>query len=274
MGTWGPKLYEDDITEDVRGHYQDELHWGKTGPEITKEMMEGFSDWIEDPDEAPLFWFALADTQWSLGRLEEHVKEKALWYLENDNGLERWEEDPAGYKVREKVLAALREKLLSPQPKEKKVYKYRLYHNDWQIGDVFSYQFTGDYAKENGYLNKYVYFVKVGEASWWPGHIIPEVYVYNAMSDKELSLDELREVDYLPQFYVPSVYIKKPSFRVLYGLALICTSSRVIPKKNLRLVGNIGMATRIENENQEGPYKVDWKRFEEYMIKNYLNWHP
>lgn len=29
MGAWGPGLYSDDVTEDVRGIYVDKLHRGK-----------------------------------------------------------------------------------------------------------------------------------------------------------------------------------------------------------------------------------------------------
>ena len=35
----------------------------------------------DDEDEGPLFWLALADTQWEYGRLTEPVREKALQLL-------------------------------------------------------------------------------------------------------------------------------------------------------------------------------------------------
>lgn len=34
-----------------------------------------------DEDDAPVFWFAMADMQWNYGRLQEEVKKKALYYL-------------------------------------------------------------------------------------------------------------------------------------------------------------------------------------------------
>jgi hypothetical protein len=81
MGSWGPKLYQDDIAEEVRDYFKDKLHRGKTGPEITRELIESSESEINDEDDGPIFWFALADTQWNLGRLEEYVKEQALFHI-------------------------------------------------------------------------------------------------------------------------------------------------------------------------------------------------
>ena len=40
-----------------------------------------------DRDEEPLFWLALAETQWKLGVLLPDVKEKALYWIERDSTL-------------------------------------------------------------------------------------------------------------------------------------------------------------------------------------------
>ncbi|MCI7179050.1 MAG: hypothetical protein MSA26_00335, partial [Lachnospiraceae bacterium] len=97
MGSWGPGLYQDDIAEDVRDVYKDQLYRGKTGAKITEELLEEYSDCMSDPDDAPVFWFALADTQWNLGRLEDPVKEQALYHLRDGADLRRWEaEEPWG----------------------------------------------------------------------------------------------------------------------------------------------------------------------------------
>ena len=60
MGSWGPKLYQDDIAQDVRDTYKDRLRRGKT----TKEITEEYRGEIQDIDDGPIFWFALADIQW------------------------------------------------------------------------------------------------------------------------------------------------------------------------------------------------------------------
>lgn len=56
MGAWGAKLYQNDTAEDVRDFYKDQLHRGKSGQEITKELIEKYQDEINDSDDAPNFW--------------------------------------------------------------------------------------------------------------------------------------------------------------------------------------------------------------------------
>ena len=47
---------------------------------------------------------------------------------------------------------------------------------------------------------------------------------------------------------------------------------KVIPKKNLIYMGNIGNVDEID-EKTLTPYAVGWKEFEEYIIQNILEWN-
>lgn len=273
MGVWGVKLYENDIALDVKDRF-DDLHRGKTVTDITKELIDEYSEEMDDIYCAPAFWFALADTQWNLGRLLQEVKDQAQAWLDKGGDLSIWRaENPSLANKRETVLSKLYEKLNSPQPPEKKISQYRLYRCQWKIGDVFAYQFNSDYAKENGFFNKYVYFVKVEERVWHPGHIVPVVYFFKKVDDALASINSLQTVEYIPQFYKPSAYKNNPSMKKLYLLTLLNTSSRVIPKKQLTFIGNIGDVKRVANEdlNPLG-YSTNWKNFETYMIDNLISW--
>jgi len=271
MGAWGTRLYQDDVAEDVKTYYKEQLGKGRSGEEITAEMIELNSAEIEDPEDGPVFWFALADTQWNLGRLEDHVKERALYHIDEGSDLKRWEDDPKEMRTRAEVLGKLKEKLLSPQPEKKKVSVRKNYRCQWQVGDVYAYQLSGDYAKENGVLNKYLFFVKIGEDICYPEHIVPVVYFYRGVSDKILTLEELQEKKYIPQFYNPVVYERYPNTPVKYMLTLCSTSSRVIPKKQLTFLGNIGEINHMPNEDPQ-PFGTLWKFFEEYIIDNFKKW--
>ena len=55
--------------------------------------------------------------------------------------------------------------------------QYRLYHCQWKVGDMYAYQLEGEYAKERGLNGKYLLFYKIAESIWWPGHVIPVVYI-------------------------------------------------------------------------------------------------
>ncbi len=138
MGAWGSGLYANDSTCDVRDSYMKLLKDGLSNLEAYRKVLAEYQEYIGDQDE-PLFWFALAETQWRTGRLLPDVKEKALKWIDKDGGLELWEESAnsgAGWK---KTLQNLRLKLLSPMPPEKKIRRPQVInYNLWNINDVYA----------------------------------------------------------------------------------------------------------------------------------------
>lgn len=301
MGAWGPRLYQDDIAEDVRDYYKDQLHRGKTGKEITQELIAQNEYAISDPDDAPVFWFALADTQWNLGRLEDFVREQALHHIRDGHDVKRWaEEDPRGAKTRAETLEKLQLKLLSPQPAEKKIAQYRLYRCEWKIGDVFAYRLESDLAKERGLYGRYFLIQKVDEDVWYPGHIVPIVYVKITRNDKlPTNVDEYNQLEFVQTCFTKyedrfcpidmsrpqediaekskiNYHVDEYGFLPQYRVTLINTSKRVIPKK-LIYVGNFANVIRPPKEFiphlKVNISAVSWKRFDETfetkMIKRY-----
>lgn len=303
MGAWGPRLYQDDIAEEVRDYYKDQLHRGKTGKEITQELIAQNKYAISDPDDAPVFWFALADTQWNLGRLEDFVREQALHHIRDGHDVKRWAvEDPRGAKARAETLEKLQLKLLSPQPAEKKIAQYKLYHCEWKIGDVFAYQLESDLAKERGLYGWYFLIQKVDEGIWYPGHIVPIVRV-KITTDVSLphSKDEINKLNYVQissrrfdpfveEFHIASENLTEKEFwrkveekkvtysydafgfLPVYQLKLISTSSRAIPKK-LVMIGNFSGIDSPQKEfvphNKIELPSVRWKDFEKAIIDSY-----
>ena len=268
MGTWGPKLYQDDLAEDIRDYYKEQLRKGKKGTDITQELLNEYHTEISDSEEASVFWFALADTQWNLGRLEDKVKETALKYILSGDDLERWKLDnPEMVKARERAIEELRQKLLSPQPKEKRVGQRRIYRCQWKIGDVFAYRLESDLAKERGLYGRYFLIQKIDEGEWYPGHIVPIVYVKITNDDTLPSnVQEYDKLEYVQTWFTkyeerfwpinmsrPQEDIAEKSkinyqvdeygFLPQYRLRLLNTSKRVIPAK-LIYVGNFANAAR------------------------------
>lgn len=270
MGSWGPKLYQDDMAEDIRDYYKEQLKIGKTNEEVTKEIIESNEAIISDEDEAPVFWFALADTQWSLGRLLPFVKDKALEYLKNRSNLKRWENEAINqreYKDREKVLQELEQKLISPMPPEKKISQHKLYKCEWKIGDVFSYRLESDYAKEKGLSNKYLLIRKAYEDVWWPGHTVPIIYVQITKDEKiPTSKDEVSKLEY--------IQTSRSEGLPKYLTTMISTSKRVIPTKRLTFIGNyVDLPTPRDEyipENKISIPACHWSAFEKTLIDDYL----
>ena len=121
MGAWGTSLYENDTTCDIRDDYIDKLKRGKNSEEATNELICQNREIVGDIEEEPLFWYALADTQWEYGRLLPEVKEKALFFIEQKKELERWKESgKEKYTAWRETLTALKEKLNVPAPEPKR----------------------------------------------------------------------------------------------------------------------------------------------------------
>lgn len=267
MACWGPKLYQDDIAQEVRNQYKDQLKRGVSNEDITNKLIAIYQNLLDDIDDAPIFWFALADTQWELGRLLPNVKLNAIKWLTNDFNLKKWElESPKNVTIRKEVLKNLLKKLQSPMPGEKKITKYNLYRCNWKIGDAFAYKFESDLAKEKALNSYFLIIQKIDEYVWWPGHIVPIVYWRVS-----------RQLPYTKQDIDNSEYIINSNYDgVTYRRTMITTSSRIIPKKLIKL-GNFTNLILPENEviRQEkiSITSVYWKELEQRAINDYLQFN-
>lgn len=272
MDTWKISLYENNIGNDVRTFFETQLRNRKSSAAITQELVEQYRDAIADSEDAPAFWLALADTQWDFGRLEEHVKNEALFYLENfKNSSSLLNHEKFLQKTRADCLLALREKLLSPPPKPKRIRPQSLYVCPWKNGDVFAYQLQGQAAMEHHLYGKYLYFVKVESRRWHPGHTVPNVYFYQLLTDTLLPLADIKTSAYMPQFFVPQAYTLSPTRKHLYLLTLLSDAASSVPINSLTYVGTLKTVMRVENEDAS-PYPVKWADFETYIIGNMQNW--
>ena len=93
MGTWGPKLYQDDLAEDIKEEYEELLKEGKNNKEAIENICIMYKTEIEDYDERPVFWMVLADVLCKHKNLTDFVKEKALKEIESGENLKRWKNE-------------------------------------------------------------------------------------------------------------------------------------------------------------------------------------
>ncbi len=267
MGTWRLKLDDDDISSDVRYEYKDLLRQGIENEEVTKRLIKRWD--TEDVEDGPIFWFALADIQWEYGRLLEYVKNKALYYIENETDLERWKEDEKLYNKRKEILEKLEKKLKSPMPEPKRIVKRRNYVCPWKIGDIYAYQIKNN----EEHKGKYICIIKVSEEDFLHD-ICPIVYVYNKIFDEIPQIEELKNIKYLPQFFVPSVY-KGKNRGILYKCLIGITNYRKRMAEDCIFVGNIKNYLLPSNETTDKldeNYLCLIERFEEFQIEFYNDW--
>lgn len=301
MGMWGYELYQNDTSLDVKDEFVELFNAGKTVLEITDKLIEDYKSIMGDTEEEPLFWFALADTQWNLGVLLPVVKEKALYWIGKDSSMLNCQTIDMSTKAKRKnSLNDLQTKLLSPQPPVKKPVKKRIYKCQWKFGDVFAYQLESDLAKERGLYGRYFLIQKVDEGIWHPGHIVPIVYVkitsdanlpsnveeYNRLEyvqtwftkyeDRFLPIDMSRPQEDITEKSKMNYQVDEYGFLPQYRAKLLNTSKGVIPTK-LIYVGNFVNAVRPQKEfiphSKENIVTVSWKQFDETfetkMIKRY-----
>jgi hypothetical protein len=115
MGTSGTALYSDDTACDVRDEFVQLLSRLRDPAQATDSLLRSWKEQIDDMDEGPVFWLALAETQWKYGCLDEAVKNRAIEVIDSGNDLHRW--DGADLKRRRAILISLKSKLFSEQPK-------------------------------------------------------------------------------------------------------------------------------------------------------------
>ena len=132
MGAWGAGIFQDDTACDIRDEYRDHLGNGLTGPEATERILKNYASSFSDPDDSGVACFALAATQWKLGRLEPETLERTLQLLDSGSDLKRWEGNPKDYGARKSALDKLRAQITSPRPAAKKVKKLVLC--EWHLG--------------------------------------------------------------------------------------------------------------------------------------------
>lgn len=135
MGTWGTALFSDDLAADLRGEFRDLIGEGLTTSAAIARLKTEYKSSLRDPDEAPVFWLALAAAGWRLGRLDDEVRQNALRIIESGVDLARWESSAERLK-REQVLAKLRAQLELPPPPPKHIPRAFKATNDWKVGEI------------------------------------------------------------------------------------------------------------------------------------------
>ena len=92
MGTWGTGLFSDDLAADVREGFRDLIGEGLTTEAAVSRLLREYKSSLRDPGEESVFWLALADTGWRLGRLDDAILNNALRVIDSGQDLARWED--------------------------------------------------------------------------------------------------------------------------------------------------------------------------------------
>ena len=254
MGAWGSKLYANDTTCDVRDTYLDFLQDQLSNKESYEKTLDKYIEYIGD-DEEPLFWFALAETQWKVGRLMPAVKENALHWIEKSTDRNFFPGHPFNVAIWNKELLNLKDKLNSTMRSEKRIEKLEL--NPWRINDVYAYQFHKDESRDAGIFGKYMLMQKIGECPYYEKQKIRmQIHLIDHIFNEMPKLDDVNNYRILPS---DSLEFNRP-LQMHTGITLVKNTH--YPKKYLTYLGNIKgpMHKSIVAHNC-----IDWWNIEEQI---------
>ena len=206
MGAWGAGLFEDDEAADLRADYRTFLADAQSDEGAGDLAARDYEASLGDPGRTTAFWLALAAVQHRAGRLDPRVKTAALSIIDGGADLAKWD-NPALKKKRARVLATLRETLLSPLPPPIAMPKpIPLQLPGWEFSEVVGYRLeNGKYA---------VLHVLNYRLSSTARARAPVVSVLNWFSDAAPSAEEIAALTYIN--HVGDV----PTFGHLLNLAM------------------------------------------------------
>lgn len=271
MGTWGTSLFEQDTTCDVRDHYLQLLKSGCTNEEAYSLTLHEFAECM-DTDEEPLFWYALADTQWSYGRLLSEVKQRALEWIEREVAMPHYDLEPNILRRWLRELSRLRAKLNRKPPKERVIEDPADYQfNPGKIGDVFAYRLHRAVAKKYSCHGKYILMQKIGECINGMDYLCSVFVFFDCIYDdipSDFNPDENRLLPFdAPERFMPSG--RNDDFpKLTMGAILDLYLKKNSPAKHIFPVGTYPVANTGNQNNGE----YGWDEIEDTFLGFYADW--
>ena len=273
MGTWGPKLYEDDMAEDIKDEYEELLEKGVSNKEAIEHICQMYKEEIEDSDEKTIFWIVLADVLYKHKNLTKLVKEKALKEIELGEDLKRWKNEASkeDYITRKKELEELRKKLDAYEeyknqrvPKTKNIKKTSDNKNkEWKIGDTYAYK-----IEKPKYEGQYLIIRKINNSLKNSNIRYQSAIIYVQITrDKKIpkNEDEINKLEYI-------VIGNEGNVKHEYRMQLY-----QIPRKKIEKLIYLGNFKNIKTPEDEYIKKVELNIWShsfndiEYLITHMLN---
>lgn len=194
MGTWNTNITGNDTAKDLYIEYSAAFY--KYDVEEALEKIDFYirTEMFDESDQEEWcnYIYSLADYMWKKGILTDSIRNKAIEMIDGGFGLDLWEE--AGQKIlnsRKQKLTEFKDKILSPQPKKKKIKPNVHTERIFNDGDIIAVQlqtaekpYTEQKTKPlsdedfHEYDGKYVLMQLVKCYASWTSRIAPEVKDY------------------------------------------------------------------------------------------------
>lgn len=118
MGTWGTGIFDDDVAVDVRGEYEEARETGLSPEAAARQVLETWGDQLDDMDDGPIVWIALAATQLEEGAILDDVRRNAIAAIDAGADMPRWLDSATEAHIAEHqaTLADLRAQFVAADP--------------------------------------------------------------------------------------------------------------------------------------------------------------
>ncbi|MBQ3160646.1 MAG: hypothetical protein IJC04_00810 [Oscillospiraceae bacterium] len=144
MGVIGCDLYDNDVAYDVKTSFSDMIYSGISCSEATANVISDFQESLQDNDDCPIVWIALADVQWDMGLLLKNVKKRAIKEIDKLVTADVYENCDFKFDFFENIKR-IKYKLDSPMPSKVKIKKSpKIYPSLWEKGDIYRIQLAAD----------------------------------------------------------------------------------------------------------------------------------
>lgn len=278
MGKWGSRLFDNDLSNDIWDTYYTALKKGYDDEYAYLKTLE-IKDELIVSSEEPLFWYSLAYTQWSLGRLTEEVKNKALKFIKE----EIYELDiSAQYDIqsfRKRDLLSLQTIIESAQCKKTTIRADKKFvTNPWEIGDIYAYRLHSHIAKEAGLCGSHILFQKIGNVDYYDNKVFSVVRILNKVYVDIPIAQSILETHYLPLVLAPSISGIKiedyvPSLSFYTKAAMIYNNAKDYPNKYFTFVCNKEMTKFQYKGNEITSFLLSKNDMEEWIVPFYVSWN-
>lgn len=159
MGVWGPCLYDNDCTADIRDRFQWYLEKG-ISPNCIKQMIQvEYAKELEDLEDGPLVRLALADQLREVGALDSKNRNEVLKYLLRGGDLDNWSE-ASTYMYglhRKEIERLIRVFQISPSKNDMLLNATGPFFS-WKVGQVYALCLESQIAFDLGLSGEYLLF--------------------------------------------------------------------------------------------------------------------
>lgn len=224
MGTWSVSLTGNDTAQDLLSDYTCAFSfYGENAVEkIDEYVRENICD-ETDEEEWCNYVYSLADFMWKKGILTDEIKDRALHMIDSGFGMGIWNKaGQSTLKKRKKVLAELRDKLMSPMGPKKKIKPNVHAEQIFNDGDIVAIKlitkdksvaghakYITDMTDEefHSYDGKYILIQKINCYSSWQCAMVPEINdwwarfrLFDGIYDEipeEIAVDQLKDASFV-----------------------------------------------------------------------------